>query len=205
MQDKGMIYSWTNMIKYILDTSGHSHIWTSKRVLNMDKFIGNLRLTLNKNYEELTKRQWFDDNRQNGRSNNKLRTYRTFKNDHKQEIYLKEIQNGHIRSAVTKMRLSNHHLMIEKGRHQGLDLEKRTCIKCNLNQVENEFHAVMICPAYQKDRTELFRQFDNHVITWREMSPENKFMLVMKMNTLILKTGQFISYIVNFDQASNTT
>ena len=30
MQDKG-IYSWTNMIKYILDTSSHSHIWTSKR------------------------------------------------------------------------------------------------------------------------------------------------------------------------------
>lgn len=204
MQEKG-IYTWTSMIKYILDITGYSSIWRKKMVTNTDKFIEDLRFKLNKNYKELTNRVMFDDNRQNGKGNNKLRTYRKFKNDHKQEIYLKEIKNWHIRSAVAKMRLSNHHLMIEKGRHLGLDLEKRTCNKCNLNQIETEFHAIMTCPAYHNDRTELFRQFDNHVTTWKDMTSENKFIHIMKMNTLIIMTGQFISNIVNFDQAGNKT
>ena len=75
--------------------------------------------------------------RGNNKSKNKLITYRTFKLDHKQELYLTKIKDTHIRSSVEKMRLSNHHLMIEKGRHMGLDLDKRICTKCNLNVIED--------------------------------------------------------------------
>ena len=199
MQEKGL-YSWTNMIKYILEMSGYSDVWSNGgKIANVDKFIVDLRAKLNNKYEELTKRLMFDDYKQNGKGSNKLRTYRKFKNDHKQEIYLTEIKNGYIRSAVAKMRLSNHHLMIEKGRHLGLNLEDRICNKCNLNKIEDEFHAVMTCPAYGNNRDELFRQFNNHVTTWNDMSLENKFIQIMNMNTLIIKTGIFISKIVNFD------
>ncbi len=63
----------------------------------------------------------------------------------------------------------------------------------------------MTCPAYHNARTEVFRQFDNHVTTWKDMTSKNKFIHIMKMNTLIIMTGQFISNMGNFDQAGNKT
>jgi hypothetical protein len=38
---------------------------------------------------------------------------------------LTTISDSHIRSSVTQMRLSAHHLMIEKGRHLHLNVEDR--------------------------------------------------------------------------------
>ena len=42
---------------------------------------------------------------------------------HMQEKYLHIIKDSKVRSAVTKLRLSAHHLMIEKGRQLRLNLE----------------------------------------------------------------------------------
>ena len=47
----------------------------------------------------------------------KLRTYSLFKNDIGFEKYLNSVQNLQERTFLTKFRLSNHELMIEKGRH----------------------------------------------------------------------------------------
>ena len=61
------------------------------------------------------------------------------------EDYLNSIKNVADRTALTKIRLSNHTLMIEKGRHQGLQE--------NQSQVENEYHFIMECNTF-----EVFRQ-----------------------------------------------
>ena len=49
---------------------------------------------------------------------NKLRVYRTFKTKYEYEDYLDEIANIKHRINFTKLRISNHSLEIEKGRHQ---------------------------------------------------------------------------------------
>ena len=52
-----------------------------------------------------------------GKESSKLRTYRRIKTEIGREEYLANISNLNERTAISKIRLSNHTLMIEKGRH----------------------------------------------------------------------------------------
>ena len=56
-------------------------------------------------------------------ADSKLKTYSAIKSSVGREDYLSIIQNTKERIAFTKFRLSNHQLMIEKGRH--MKIEKR--------------------------------------------------------------------------------
>ena len=57
---------------------------------------------------------------------------------------------------LTRFRLSNHVLEIEKGRHckPKLPVEERICRICNNNTIEDEYHFICVCPAYQTLRQE---------------------------------------------------
>ena len=81
----------------------------------------------------------------------KLRTYAIFKKSIGFEKYLSEIKNVTIRIQVSKFRLSNHRLMIEVGRHMGIQKEERVCPFCP-SKVENEFHFLFECSVYKYQR-----------------------------------------------------
>ena len=51
------------------------------------------------------------------KENSKLRTYSLVKQEVRREPYLSSVKNVKDRISMTKLRLSNHELMIEKGRH----------------------------------------------------------------------------------------
>ena len=82
----------------------------------------------------------------------KLRTYAIFKKEAGFETYLAELKNVSIRTNVTRFRLSNHKLMIEVGRHRGLEnRNERLCPFCS-DQVEDESHFLLFCPVYRYQR-----------------------------------------------------
>ena len=84
-----------------------------------------------------------------------MRTYALFKKEKGLERYLTDIKNISVRTKVTKFRLSNHKLMIEVGRHQGIEDEKqRFCPFCP-QDVENESHFLFSCPVYTFQRNTL--------------------------------------------------
>ena len=87
------------------------------------------------------------------RSDSKLRTYSLLKLKPGFENYLREIVSVKERTALTKLRLSNHMLMIEKGRHQNLDRNLRFCPFCP-NVIEDEMHFLLKCTPYQHLRSE---------------------------------------------------
>ena len=60
---------------------------------------------------------------------------------------------------MTKLRLSNHKLMIEKGRHQGLEKEERICPFCT--SVEDEIHFLTECEVFTPLRRDLLTQAQN--------------------------------------------
>ena len=84
------------------------------------------------------------DVRPNVNQKNKLRTYRHFKTKYSYEPYLDIIKSRSVRSTYAKFRLSNHQLMIEKGRYLGLPPENRLC-PFGCNKVEDEFHFFAKC------------------------------------------------------------
>ena len=49
--------------------------------------------------------------------------------------------------------MSFHNLQNKSGRHYKLPRNDRKCMLCNLNDTEDEFHFVLICPFYSDLRT----------------------------------------------------
>ena len=77
------------------------------------------------------------------------------------EKYLSGTKNVSVRIQVTKFRLSNHRLMIEVGRHLGIqNEEERLCPFCP-QQVENEFHFLFQCSVYKHQREYLIDTITN--------------------------------------------
>ena len=70
-----------------------------------------------------------------------LGTYRLFKNNISLEPYL-SMKNDEQRILLSKLRISNHNLEIERGRHRGLQAKERICKLC-LKEVEDEIHFLL--------------------------------------------------------------
>ena len=93
-----------------------------------------------------------------------LRTYVTFKQSFHFENYL-NLNSAKIRSAITQLRVSSHHLQIEKGRYhkpKKIPAEERKCLHCTLNVVEDEIHFLMHCPNYSEERTNLLNNLKQY-------------------------------------------
>ena len=82
---------------------------------------------------------------------NKLAFYGTLKKEIGMEKYLTEIRNIEHRKSMTKLRMSNHLLNIEKGRHMGLPRGERTCPFCP-PAIEDEQHFLLKCDHYKHER-----------------------------------------------------
>ena len=80
------------------------------------------------------------------REDSKLRTYGTIKKEQGYETYLSKITSIKQRTALTKFRISNSVLMIEKGRHSNIDKSLRFCPFCP-DKIEDEKHFLLECNA----------------------------------------------------------
>ena len=67
-----------------------------------------------------------------------------------------QVTNTRHRIALTKLRLSNHKLVIETGRYSKPFKKpaERTCPVCKI-EIEDEYHFLNICPAYQEKQCSL--------------------------------------------------
>ena len=81
--------------------------------------------------------------------------YRELKSDFDRSPYLTMLQNQKLRNALSKLRLSSHRLAVKTGRHTGIGVSKqnRKCIFCITvtDDIEDEYHFVLICPLYEGD------------------------------------------------------
>lgn len=146
---------------------------------------------LNSYYERIFFEAIFNDKRSSS-CKNKLRTYRQFKKSYSMEKYITVLQNRQLRSTVAKFRLSNHELMIEKGRHFQLKPEKRLC-PFNCNMVEDEHHFLLVCPKF----TDLRNIYLNSVSVPYGVSSFQTFLNIMNLDAddKIIATAKFISNI----------
>ena len=94
------------------------------------------------------------DRNKNCGSEKKLRTYNTFKHVIKFEPYLDFMENTSLTKIYSRFRLSSHDLKIERGSYDAKSTPPDEGLHslCNLNEVEDEFHFLMICPRYVHER-----------------------------------------------------
>lgn len=134
------------------------------------------------------------DKRDNPNQKNKLRTYRTFKTQYVYEDYLNIINNRSILSKFARFRLSNHDLYIEKGRHLGIDANRRLC-PFDCGKIEDEFHFFSECICNGEIRSKFI---EKHFQCENKGTPftisYNDFTSCMSSHnsTLILETALFV-------------
>jgi hypothetical protein len=78
--------------------------------------------------------------------NKKLTYYSSYKTRFTVEYYVHVLDIVNFRKCFASFRCSVHNLLIETGRHYGLNREERICPYCET--VEDEFHLMLICPLY---------------------------------------------------------
>ena len=122
----------------------------------------------------------------------KLRTYGKIKKKSGFEIYLNQIPVKD-RTAFTRLRLSNHQLMVEKMRHQfpKPPESERRCPFCPLN-VEDEIHFLLNCPTFTIHRESLISLAINTIPDFEILSDVEKFQILMTEEKLVKTTAKFI-------------
>ena len=172
--------NWAFNIKQILDECGLAYIWHNQ-----------FNVTVN---YEMIKQRILDIYYQHWYScinnSNRLETYCLFKHDFKFESYLDNITDSYFRKAFTQFRISSHELAIERGRHLHLPRNNRICPNCSNNQIENEYHFLLICSKYSDLRTKYIKRY---YYTWPSL---RKFtnLLSNKSISIAKNMSKFIYY-----------
>ena len=138
--------TWVSGVKTLLETTGFGFIWQQQFVYNEQAFLTSFKKRLIDIYLQLWTSQVHLT------SDNRL--YKHIKSEFVFESYL-HINNRALRTALTKIRLSSHIFYIERGRWgpNTVDVNDRTCNICN--QVEDEYHCLIICPKFNNERNGL--------------------------------------------------
>ena len=142
---------WLSKVKDLLDQNGFSEIWYNPNSTRKESFIPTLKRRLTDNFiVEL--RRGLD-------SSTSMTLYREINTTFDLQSYLLKIQNSKQRQALSKLRLSSHGLLIETGRHSGIARENRICAFCNTNDIEDEYHFVLICQLYNHIRSSYIKRY----------------------------------------------
>jgi hypothetical protein len=138
--------------------------------------------------------------------NPKLRTYKLFKNEMRLEPYLIYNFPKPLYCSIARFRLSSHNLNIELGRHKRpyVPPEDRICIKCELGQVEDEFHCLMYCSKWNDIRAILFVSVCSVINEFNVLSPTEQFRRIMsdKGKVISYALGKFLLIAMKLDGSS---
>ena len=144
--------SWVTNVKNVLFQYGFGYVWMSQYVGHVDVFLSEFKQRV----RDSAIQTWHTS----VISNSKLYAYSLFKSSLTVEHYLLHVNQLIFRQALSKFRCSCHSLMIEKGRHLNMDYEDRLCsycYRCGINEVENEYHFLLVCGAYTNLRSKYLK------------------------------------------------
>jgi len=139
---KPQAVSWVTLLRQLLFSYGFGHVWVDQRVLTTSNFLYEFQLRISDIHKQMWKHQLTNLS--------DTRSYLLVKETLKFEEYLNSIEVIKYRIALTRFRLSSHSFMIEKGRwsQHKIPVDQRFCRYC-LNDIEDEFHVLLLCPLYE--------------------------------------------------------
>ena len=178
--------TWASYVENMLTEAGLYDVWLEQTC--NQKIVNTFKTKVYTSFEN----EW-RTNITNVELYPKLRTYCTFKHVFSMEQYLLCIKDFKIRKLLTKFRICNHVLMIEKGRHckPKLPIEQRLCTLCDAHAIEDEYHFLCVCTAYD----DLRRDFVDVCTSLGFHGMQNNFNLLYLLNNvdIIFQVGKLLS------------
>ncbi len=133
--------NWASHVRMLLYIFGFGYAWVAHDVGNTSALISEFQQRLSDSLAQ----DWSSDIANSSRCDQ----YQYFKTLLNVERYLTCHLPFYLRKAISKFRCSNHCLMIEVGRHLGLERNLRFCQFCIMHEglevLENEMHAFFEC------------------------------------------------------------
>ena len=84
--------------------------------------------------------------------------YNSFKENLKLEQYF-NILPDYIWTNLIRYRTANHYLPIETGRWNNIPLENRLCTLCEINDIGDEYHYLLVCNVFTETRKQLLKPY----------------------------------------------
>ena len=123
---------------------------------------------------------------------NKLETIKSLNKVFEFGKYLNCINIDRHRITPSRFRCSAHKLLIEEGRYRNIERNLRICRFCYLNAIENEYHFLMVCPAYRNLRNYILPRY---YYCWPSKSKFIK-LLIEKQTGNLKRLGKYL-YLAN--------
>ena len=139
--------NWASKIRDILNGYGFGWIWENQSVPDSVAFVS----IFSERVKDCEFQRWSSQ----VCNLPKLRLYCKYKEDKQEELYLSLPIPRRLRRDLARFRTASHILEVEMGRHNNISFEDRLCKLCgksNLFAVEDEFHVVFHCEAYNDIR-----------------------------------------------------
>ena len=168
--------------------------------LSPDTVRGKLKKVLRSKFEIFWKDELNDSKLgADNKSHNKLRFYSQFKSCFKTENYVETVKNRNQRCWLCRLRVSAHHLAVEKLRYSRPPIppELRFCEYCgggsqNLpKSQDSEIHFLMECNNFELKRACFLKRLECHVPNIMSLSKENK------VKTMLCPTSPQAAKLVN--------
>ena len=195
--------SWFHSLTRILDLFHINR--NSEMSMISERLIQRITLKMKNSYVELWKKSLgaSDDN------SGKLHLLRKVKTNFCFEPYLSVAQKPKYRKALTALRISAHKLEIETGRHANkkrnahfIKREERFCKLClndNVKVLGDEFHALMVCPVFEKKRDNLLNMTGQKVPNFLRLNNCEKtiYLLTSEDREIVVQLSKFIHNILS--------
>jgi hypothetical protein len=140
---------WIVMVKTTLNECGLYNLWLKQRVENVPNLVNVVKQKLTSNFEN----DWLEEVQSSGIN---CVNYRLFKHKLDLEPYLLKLPFA-FRKSLTKFRIVNHKLPIEKDRYVGIIRENRLCNTCNT--LGDEYHYVFCCTTFAQERKQFLTKY----------------------------------------------
>ena len=140
---------WLEFVRNTLNNCGFSLYWINQDV------PGSLKWFKSQLYQRLCdqfKQNWSEEVCSSGKCVN----YRMFKVNFEFEKYLIKL-SPQLRRYVCRFRCRNHRLPVELIHIVNLDDKK--CTLCDLDEIGDEFHYLLKCTAFQRERSSLIKRY----------------------------------------------
>ena len=94
------------------------------------------------------------------------------------------------RSLLSQLRYGILQLELETGRYKGNERAQRLCRICNNGSVEDQYHFILNCPAYNIRRGIFIEKVKERIDNWDNLDETNKFICLFNKQPRLL--GKFV-------------
>jgi len=171
LDDNGVDNNWVSKIRRILNTHGFGFVWLNQGVENHIQFLSI--------FEQRCKDIYCQNWRSETDSHNR-RFYLNIKTGFDMEEYIKNVTLFKHRRCITLIRTCSHNLNFNNRCQNPID---GLCRLCDLEEVEDEFHFCLVCPAYSSPRENLL---PSHSDTTGRVQPITSYILFCQIKMCLL-------------------